>query len=259
MLKGGSTPNPARLWAGSSEPIFSALPGTILANFRNPRSENALLWNLLYPRALPSLSLRSLLGLQSLWGTSNPGGIKDDDLVPYYWGFGLDGAPLEGLTEVLSEVDGPGPKTEVDLFLLGREVLIAVEAKHTTLFGRCSRYAFQRCPEIHSSEIETSPCRSWEPGPARFSNALVLGDRPDSETEEIPCNTHYQLARTLIVGGRLAQKLDCIFALWIFLPEGRWRLMERSWLDFVDRVSDDRLWRSMRVISWEQIERIPTR
>jgi hypothetical protein len=192
----------------------------VLANFNTPRSENALLWNLLYPRSQPSLSLAALLALSSLWGTAPPGEVRDDQLHPFYWGHGLDGSRLQGLDDALKEVDGPGPKTEIDLILLGKKVLISVEAKHTSLFGRCSRYAAMRCPEIH---------------------------------------VHYQLARTVMVGHHLAKRLNREFALWIFLPQARWRSIEKTWLDFADRVLDDHIWRSMRVISWEQVQSLPVR
>jgi hypothetical protein len=172
-----SIPKPSRLWTGSGEPLFSALPGTILANFYNPQSENALLWNLIYPRAQPSLSLRSLLSLKTLWGTPDPGDYKDDELIPYYWGYAQDGSRLRDLDSVLDEVDGPGPKTEIDLFLLGQHRLIAIEAKHNSVFGRCSRYAAHRCPEIHASDEEGTVCRYWEPGPGQFVAWLLSHKR----------------------------------------------------------------------------------
>ncbi len=250
---------PPRLWTGSNEPIFSVLPGTVLANFNTPRSENALLWNLLYPRSQPSLSLAALLALSSLWGTAPPGEVRDDQLHPFYWGHGLDGSRLQGLDDALKEVDGPGPKTEIDLILLGKKVLISVEAKHTSLFGRCSRYGAMRCPEIHVHDSSEPSCRYWEPGSGRFSDLLAFGRRPEAASLEAPCNVHYQLARTVMVGHHLAKRLNREFALWIFLPQARWRSIEKTWLDFADRVLDDHIWRSMRVISWEQVQSLPVR
>jgi len=259
LKEGRTIPEPARLWAGSNEPLFAALPGTILANLYNPRSENALLWNLIYPRAQPSLSLRSLLTLKTMWGTPNPGNLKDDEMIPYYWGYAQDGSRLAELDDVLDEVDGSGPKTEIDLFLLGQQLLIAIEVKHNSVFGRCSRYTAHRCPEIHASEAEASICRYWEPGPGQFVRALAFGTRPQNGDVDVICNAHYQLARTFVVGQTLAWKLRRDFALWIFLPQKRWRAIEKSWLDFADRVVDDRMWRWMRAISWEQIQTLPPR
>jgi hypothetical protein len=57
----------------------------------------------------------------------------------------------------------------------------------------------------------------------------------------------------------LAQRLGLDFALWVFLPQKRWRMIEATWKDFTDRVVDDHAWRWMRVISWEQIQSLPTR
>jgi hypothetical protein len=248
-----------RLWAGSGEALFNVLPHTILANFRSPRSENALLWNLIYPRAQPSLSLKALLELDALWGTPNLPFDVDDQLIPYYWGYRLDGSSLEKLEDVLMAVDGPGPKTEIDLMLLGYRYLFAVEGKHTSGFGRCARYQSHRCPEIHRTESDKQICRYWEPGVTRFSTLLELGDRPTPGSEQVPCNTHYQLARTYLIGHELAEQLNRDFALWVFLPRKRWRALEPSWLDFVERVKDDRAWGWMRAIAWEQIQSLPIR
>jgi hypothetical protein len=259
LKEGRTIPEPARLWAGSGEPLFAALPGTILANFYNPHSENALLWNLIYPRAQPSLSLGSLLALKTLWGTPEPGDYKDDELIPYYWGYAQGGSRLSGLDGVLDAVDGPGPKTEIDLFLLGKQRLIAVEAKHNSVFGHCSRYAAHRCPEIHKSEGTTSTCHYWEPGPGQFEGAFAFGSRPTNEDVGVPCHRHYQLARTYLVGRNIAERLGLDFALWVFLPQKRWRAIEATWKDFTDRVIDDHAWRWMRVISWEQIQTLPTK
>lgn len=252
-------PEPARLWAGSRERIFTVLPGTVLANFNNPRSENALLWNIIYPRAQPYLSLHSLLRLKHFWGSSSPDDVKDDQLIPYYWGYRQNGSRLHALDDVLNELDGSGPKTEIDLFLLGQRNIILVEAKHTSVFGRCMRYSSRRCPEIHPAQADESVCRYWEPGPANFADALAFGSRPDYDAEEIPCYTHYQLARTFVIGKTLAEQLSRQFALWVFLPQKHWRVVEKTWMDFVDRVVDDHLWRWMRVISWEQIQTLPSR
>jgi hypothetical protein len=251
--------SPARLWAGSGEALFNVLPQTILANFHSTRSENALLWNLIYPRAQPSLSLKALLELDALWGTQSLAFEGDDQLIPYYWGYSLDGSSLEKLEEVLGAIDGPGPKTEIDLLLLGDRYLFAVEGKHTSGFGRCARYQSHRCPEVHRTESDEQVCRYWEPGVARFSEVLEFGDRPTPGSEKVPCNIHYQLGRTYLIGRELAKKLDRDFALWVFLPKKRWRATELGWIDFVERVRDDKAWNWMRVLAWEQIRSLPTR
>lgn len=253
------TPHPKRLWTGSGEAIFSVLPNTILTNFYSDRSENALLWNLIYARAQPTLSLKALLALKPLWGSADLGDDQDDHLVPYYWGYHRDGSRLQWLDDTLADVDGAGPRTEVDLFLLGERRLIAVESKHTSGFGRCARYAAQRCPEIHPANTDDPHCRYWEPGPALFTNLLQVGPRPTSESDAVPCNVHYQLARTLLVGSELARRLGRQFALWVFLPRKGWRALEPAWLDFVARVDDDLAWRWMRAIAWEQIRSLPAR
>ncbi len=57
------------------------------------------------------------------WRGSNPPGVQpvrtqgqeDDALLPYFWGFDVDGERLPELDPVLVEVDGPGNKTEIDL------------------------------------------------------------------------------------------------------------------------------------------------
>jgi hypothetical protein len=130
-------PRPERWLQGAGEPIFEALPASVLDNTRHPRSENALLWNTLYPRLWPTSRLSDLLKLPPLWGTPKLP-FSDEDLRPYFWGYAVDGQHLPGLDAALDAVDGPGPSTEVDLFLVGRTQLILVEAKHTSGLGRCS-------------------------------------------------------------------------------------------------------------------------
>jgi len=75
------------------EPVFGVLPETVLDNLRRPASENALLWNLIYPLARPSLSLARLLGLPPMWGT--PALEREEDaLQPFFWGHALSGERL---------------------------------------------------------------------------------------------------------------------------------------------------------------------
>ncbi len=138
--------------AGSEEPVFRVLPQRVLRDMQRSDSESALLWNLIYQRAQPTLAAQELLSLPPLWGSRvDP---LSDDLLPYYWGFSQMGARLPRLDHVLDIVDGPGPKTEVDLFLLGESELVLVEAKHMAGLGRCARYSSGKCPEIHTESGE---------------------------------------------------------------------------------------------------------
>jgi hypothetical protein len=238
------------------EPIFDVLPETVLANFHTPRSENALVWNLIYPLAQPALSFKQLTQIRPLWGAVGQSDA-DDALRPYFWGFDVRGKRLPGLDGVLERIDGEGLRTEVDLFLLGQTKLIAVEAKHLSAPGRCSRYAAGRCPEIHSdlSTSETA-CRYWELPQASFSAELDLGERPQSGQDAPPCERHYQLARTLLVGRELSRRLDRELSIWMMIPRKHWRSLEKTWLDFTERVRDDALWRRMRVVAWEDVGRM---
>lgn len=246
-----------RILHGEDEAIFSKLPATVLANLHHPRSENALVWNLLYPRLWPSISLNRLLSLRPLWGTA---GLRagEDALVPYFWGIRPDGERLAGLNDVLDDVDGPGPQTEVDLFLRGASQLVAVEAKRSSGFGRCHRYAAGRCPEVHGRPDGEPGCRYWEHPVSRFEADLMLGERPTPSDSPPPCHRHYQLARTLRVGLELARRQGLGFHLWLLTPRRHWtRQLKSDWMDLTERVRDDGLWRRLRVLSWEVIEQLP--
>lgn len=238
--------------AGSEEPVFRVLPLRVLEDMRRPDSESALLWNLIYPSAQSSVSLKALLGLKPLWGSRVE--LPEDRLVPYYWGYDLLGQRLARLDEVLELVDGAGPRTEVDLFLLGERHLILIEAKHAGNLGRCARYLAARCPEIHG--MDAKGCRYWEIEAALFSDSLRFGARPVPESVLPPCNRHYQLARTLKVGQRLADRLDRQLHLWLLVPADRWITLERDWVDFSDRIEDDAMWGRMRVLAWEAIQKL---
>lgn len=244
---------PRSILSGEAEGVFSSLPHTVLANLRRGNSENALVWNLIYPLAQTRISLARLLEVVPLWGTASEHD-DDDSLEPFYWGFNLQGERLTGLRQALKEVDGAGNPTEVDLYLLGQRVLILVEAKHLSRFGHCHRYASGRCPEIHGGALpEATPCRYWLEGPSGFSAHLDFGARPNPESIGPACDRHYQLGRTLLVGQHLALSLGRELHLWIILPRERWRALEREWLDFADRVSDASLWRRLRVLAWEDV------
>lgn len=243
----------ARLLGGMGEPIFGVLPERVLANLRQQGSENALVWNMIYPRAQPTLSLREWLAMPPLWGTTGLD-VPEDALLPYFWGYGVNGRRLQGLDECLDRLDGPGLQTEVDLFLLGSANLVLVEAKHLTTAGRCRRYANRRCPEIHPEAVGTGEaCRYWDNPGAQFSMALDFGTRPQPGGKAPPCSRHYQLARTLLLGQLLAERLSRILNLWLIMPRQRWHLLQTTWLDFADRVRDPAQWRRLRVLAWEDV------
>jgi hypothetical protein len=156
---------------------------------------------------------------------------------------------------MLEIVDGPGPKTEIDIFLLGNRNLVVLEAKRLAGFGRCSRYAKKRCPEIHREGFDDErECQYWMIEGVSFASQLNLGSRPDPDTSSPPCYTHYQLARTLTAGVHLSQLLDLNLHLWILTLRNRWLVLERPWLDFVERIRDDGIWRRARVLAWEDLE-----
>ncbi len=244
-------PLPGRILAGENEPIFDALPEGVMANLRRAGSENVLVWNLIYPHSAAGLPLQGLLALPRLWGSAVP--REEDRLVPYFWGFSVAGERCPMLDDALMDVDGPGPQTEIDLILLGARTLVVVEAKRSVGPGRCGRYLQGRCPEIHLRMAAEQSCRYWEDPTARFNAELSFGDRPTTGDPSPPCNRHYQLARTLLVGRALEKKLAREFHLWLFVGRRQWRSIERDWVDFTDRLRNDDLWRRSRVIAWEDI------
>lgn len=246
-----------RILAGSGEAIFKSLPQRVLDNLRRPNSENALVWNLVYPVATPTIDHASLLSVPPLWGTAaaHP---EHDDLTPYYWGYAVSGEKLSALSAALRDADGAGPQTEVDLILAGQKQLVLVEAKHMSGLGRCSRYAKRSCPEIHSGDEERrDPCRYWHEPLSRFAADLDLGERPKPGTDSPPCNRHYQLARTLRVGALLSRRMGLNLSLWLIVPRPHWHTLERTWLDFTERVREDESWRRMRVLAWEDVAALP--
>jgi hypothetical protein len=246
----------SKILFGENEPIFSHLPINVLSNLRHRGSENAVLWNMIYPLAQPTISLKSLITLPPLWGTVHID-LEDDPLEPYFWGYSIEGKRLPGLDDVLRCIDGSGPRTEVDLFLIGKNNLLLVEAKHLGALGTCSRYSNQRCPELHPDEMQNvKPCRYWEPGDQEFQQLLDFGDRPNSGDTSLPCNRHYQLARTILVGNALAKLCERDFSMWMLVTKRKWRSTERTWLDFVGRIRDDVFWRRMRVIAWEELQKL---
>ncbi len=251
---------PRQVISGEDERIFSVLPESVLTNFLNPTSENALLWNVIYLLAQPTISLTDLLNIRPLWGNLNEENKTDDALTPYYWGFDVNGVRLYKLDDVLLMIEGSGPKTEVDLFLLGEKNLILVESKRRSGFGRCSRFSRQRCPEMYLAAGDgRSPCGYWEVEKSRFTNHLAMEPHPKPGSESPACYRHYQLARTLTIGYELADLLGREFHLWVFTPRLHWSKLEKDWLDFMERVQDDPLWRRLRVIAWEDVQGMATR
>jgi hypothetical protein len=246
-------PLPRAILAGELEGAFNRLPETVIANLRQPHSENARLWNTFYPRPGDGIRLAPLLAVKPLWGPSLKA-PADEPLVPYFWGFSANGQPLPGLQEALDEVGGPGPRTEIDLALLGRSNLIVVEAKNLSALGRCGRHQRRVCPEVHvSAEHWLDHCRYWDVPAARFDRLLDLGARPGPGAPAPACARHYQLARTLLVGDALARRHTLRLHVWVLLPRERWPTQERTWLDFAERARDPDLWRRLRVVGWEDL------
>lgn len=245
-----------RILVGNEEPIFSVLPDRVLSNLRNEGSENALVWNLMYPIAQPTVSFNGLLGLRPLWGTPKLK-IDDEELEPYYWGFNVAGQRLDELDDTLASIDGSGNRTEVDLFLVGSSNLILIEAKHRSGLGRCSRYMNLRCPEVHDGRVASDEfCRYWEEGDQQFLRLLEFGLRPFPLDPPPKCSYHYQLARTMMVGELLARQLGLNLHVWMIIPRRRWGSFQMTWLDFADTVRNDEQWRRLRVLSWEDVRRL---
>jgi hypothetical protein len=245
----------SRRWVldGEGEAIFASLPQTILANLAGSRSESPLVWNVFYPLAARRAALGELLALTPLWGTrQTPPSSDSSGVEMYFWGYGLDGRPMPGLQDAVRDVDGPKGKTEVDLFLAGGGQLIAVEAKRRAAPGKCGRYARGRCPEVHSAQAGET-CRYWEAGPADFTRWLETGERPMPGKESPPCSVHYQLFRTVVLGGHLAKAMGLDLGLWLIIPRANWPRLQPAWLDFTDRVRDEAPWRRSRVIAWEDL------
>lgn len=246
-------PLPRAILAGEQEGAFDRLPETVIANLRRPQSENARLWNTFYPRPGSGLRLSSLLCVKPLWGQS-PETPAEELLEPYFWGFNAVGEQLPGLKQALDDVDGPGPRTEIDLVLLGPSSLIVVEAKNLSTLGRCGRHTRHVCPEVHlSADHWLDRCRYWELAQARFDQLLDFGPRPGPGAPVPVCARHYQLARTLLVGSALARRNALRLRAWVLLPRERWPAIERNWLDFAERVRDPDLWRRLRAVGWEDL------
>lgn len=248
-----------RILAGEAEPIFDVLPQEILANLLKPASETAVVWNLIYPRARPTLSLAEWMATPPLAGT--PALQEDDELTPYFWGYSIGGERLNVLEEALQAVDGEEPRTEVDLILMGDRNVVVVEAKNLASLGRCTRYRCGRCPEIHPLPVdrEGRACRYWKGNSSRFSACLEFGGRPTFGERDPLCNRHYQLGRVLLVGNAIARILGKQLHFWLLTPKSRWAAVRRDWDDLCGRIRDDRVWQRSRALAWEEIATIPVR
>ncbi len=244
-------PLPKRVLVGRDEDIFFVLPEDIILNFLSEGSENALLWNMFYPLTRRGVSMDRFLTLRPLLGTPIEPFVPDGHLMPYFWGYGVDGRRLLRLDETLQEVDGPGPKTEVDLFLVGEHDLVLVEVKRMSALGRCSRYGKKKCPEIHNAGDKS--CTYWADDTPSFKDIMDFGPRPEHESAIPPCARHYQMARTLLVGLGLARRLNLRLHVWLILPRAGWKTAQVGWMDFVERIRDDATWSCMRVLAWEDI------
>lgn len=245
---------PESIHGGMEEAIFAVLPERVIANFYEPHSENALLWNFFYPTSDTPIDLSYLISIPPLWGTESPA-HEPEELVPYFWGYNLEGERLPLLDEALDAHMTDGPPTEVDLFLLGASNLILLEVKNLSAFGRCSRYSKRRCPEVHQQEpLESKRCQYWTDSELRFVERLDFGEIPFADPKP-PCYRHYQLGRTLLVGTQLARTLNRTLWIWVIAPQKRWKALEPAWLDFTGRILDHDLWRRMRVLSWESLRK----
>ena len=100
------------------------------------------------------------------------------------------------------------------------------------------------------------PCRYWAQPAALFSALLDMGAPPLPGDDSPACSRHYQLARTAVVGARLAARLGRGLSVWLFVGRRAWRGLERDWLDFTHRVRAEDLWRRMRVLAWEDLARL---
>ena len=243
-------PPPKGVLSGEREPLFAYLPEEVQRNMQRRESESALVWEAFYPFAHAGISLKDWSSIRPLWGSPVPSAI-DDRLIPYFWGLRVDGSPLAGLAEAAQAVAGREDRLEVDLYLKGSRVLVAIEAKTDGDPARCGRYEAGRCPEIHGGD---KPCRYWD-GPSTFDPSLDFGIRPGPGLEERPpCARHYQLARTLLMVENLGRANGLEPYLCLLIPRRRWPSLFSPWEDFAERVRDEAQWRRLRVVGWEDLE-----
>jgi len=246
---------PKGLLSGEREPIFSYLPEEVQRNMQRPDSESALVWEGFYPFAHSGISFRDWSAIRPLWGSPIPS-ESDDRLIPYFWGLRVDATPLEGMAEAAHAIAGREDRLEVDLYLKGDRVLVAIEAKTDGAAAGCGRYEAGRCPEIHGGQ---APCRYWE-GQETFHRSLDFGGRPEMGAEESPpCARHYQLARTLLIVEHLGRASGLEPHLCLLIPRRRWPSLRAAWEDFAERVRDDGQWKRLRVVAWEDLQSLGRR
>jgi hypothetical protein len=159
--------------SGEREPVFTYLPEEVQRNMQRRDSESALLWAAFYPFAHSGILFRDWSAIRPLWGSPIPS-ESDDRLIPYFWGLRVDATPLEGMAEAAHAIAGREDRLEVDLYLKGERVLVAIDAKTDADPAGCGRYEAGRCPN-HGGE---APCRYWEGG-ATFYQSLVRGPRDE--------------------------------------------------------------------------------
>jgi hypothetical protein len=246
-----------RILVGEEEPIFGLLPQQVLANLLRPASETAVVWNLVYPRAKPTLSLAQWMAIPPMAGT--PSLQDEDEMTPFFWGYAINGERLQTLEEATRAVDGDEARTEVDLILMGRRNIVVAEAKNLATLGRCARYQHGRCPEMHLPVEADAVCRYWEGSTSKFTDHLEFGNRPTRGQTAPPCNRHYQLGRVLLVGTAIARILDKQLHLWLITSRRRWPALRGDWGDFTGRLRDDSLWQRSRAFAWEDVATIPAR
>src|SRR3990172_5155176 len=139
---------PKGVLSGERESVFAYLPEEVQRNMQRPDSESAMVWAAFYPFAHSGISFRDWSAIRPLWGSPIPA-ESDDRLIPYFWGLRVDATPLEGMAEAAHAIAGREDRLEVDLYLKGERVLVAIEAKTDADPAGCGRYAAGRCPEIH--------------------------------------------------------------------------------------------------------------
>ncbi len=247
------SPLPRAILAGEQEGAFDHLPETVIANLRRPHSENARLWNTFYPRPGDGLRLEQLLSITPLWGSAPDAG-NADRLEPYFWGVHPSGRELEGLSEALDEVDGPGPRTEIDLLLRGTSNLVVIEARTSARSAGAGGIS-ARCAPRSISRRSTGSTAAGTGRCLRPGSIVCSISGPD----QVPVRRPRRARGTISWhapswwGMRWRGRTQLRLHVWVLVPRNRWPALERTWLDFVEGVRDPDLWRRLRVVAWDQV------
>ena len=187
-------------------PVYDLLPQRTQTKILSPVSEDKLTWDCFFG-LLRAGKLGSLLASVLKIPGEN---LEDARLV--LWGYEIreDGAAVwEPLREVLSAVENyrdgkpEGQKTEPDVIVVSGRFLVVAECKRRSVLGRCSRFADERCPEIHIARRKRPYCQYWTCG----LQELVTFSKPVPATSAPDCNQYYQLLRNYLIGDRLAAVL----------------------------------------------------